>query len=65
MKHCQICHERLQDGDGHESEGLTLCDECYLDRVWPKVRQAYYENDPAEFMKRLKRSYSVHPQKFH
>ena len=65
MKLCHICHEKLQDGEGHKLEAMILCDECYLDRVWPKVRQACYENEPAEFMRRLQRSYSVHPQKFH
>ncbi len=42
-----------------------LCDDCYISTIWPVVRKAYYSNSPAEFMHRLKKSYTILPQKYH
>lgn len=42
-----------------------LCEDCYLELRLPKVGKTFYENDPAEFMRRLKDSYSAHPQRYH
>ena len=65
MKKCDQCSGLFDEKDGRPLHSLWLCDECYLDRVWPKVRKAFYENEPSEFMRRLKESYSIVPQQYH
>jgi len=41
-----------------------LCEDCYIDEFMPKMPKAHYDND-AEFMNRLKDSYSVRKQQYH
>lgn len=65
MTNCYKCKRTIEDGAERELNSEMLCDDCYIDRIWPKVRKAHYENDPAEFMRRLQESYSVHPQRYH
>jgi len=65
MISCHKCKRAIEDGAEREVNDEILCDDCYIDRIWSKVRKAYYENDPAEFMRRLQESYSVRPQLYH
>ncbi len=65
MSNCSKCKNRIVDGEESSFQGEILCDDCYIDRIWPKVRKTYYENDPAGFLRRLQESYSTHPQRFH
>lgn len=54
----------MADGEGREYYSEVLCDDCFIDCIWPIVRKAYYENDPAGFMRRLQVSYSVLAQRY-
>lgn len=62
---CDKCKRIIVDGEEKEINSKILCDDCYIDAIWPPVRKMYYENDPAEFMRRLKEMYSLHPQQYH
>ena len=62
---CDKCKRFLDDGEEIEFCSKMLCDDCYIDGIQPKVRKEYYENNPGEFMQRLKNAYSMHPQKYH
>ena len=64
MKTCKQCNKALKVGEKKELHGKVLCDDCYIDAVMPKMPKAHYDND-AEFMNRLKDSYSVRKQQFH
>jgi hypothetical protein len=64
VKTCKHCHKALRDGEKKELHGKVLCDDCYIDAAMPKMPKAHYDND-AEFMNRLKDSYSVRKQQFH
>lgn len=65
MAACGRCKKSIRDGEEREFGSETLCDDCYIDAIWPRVRKTYYANDPAEFMRRLKDSYSIRPQQYH
>ncbi len=65
MTTCAKCKQAIEDGEEMLHNSLVLCDDCYLDAVLPRVRKMYYENEPSEFMRRLKDSYSMHPQRYH
>ena len=62
---CGRCKGTIDDGEERKLGSEVLCEDCYIDRIWPKGGKTYYVNDPAEFMRRLQESYSVHPQQFH
>jgi hypothetical protein len=62
---CDKCKRTIDPGEERKINGETLCDDCYIDRIWPRVRKSYYQHDSAEFMRRLKESYSVYPQQYH
>jgi hypothetical protein len=64
MPICTKCKEKISDGDTKMLYTKILCEDCYIDEAMPKMPKAHYDND-AEFMNRLKDSYSVHKQKFH
>jgi len=65
MTHCHKCNRIIDAGEERELYSEVLCDDCYIDRIWPRIRKTYYENDPAGFMRRLQESHSVHPQRYH
>lgn len=65
MKNCDACKRSIEVGEERELQSQILCEDCYIKAIWPPVRKMYYENDPAEFMRRLKETYSLHPQKYH
>jgi recombinational DNA repair protein (RecF pathway) len=64
MSNCKKCGKSLQDGDMKRLQGKIFCEDCYVDEVIPKIPKAHYDND-AEFMNRLKDSYSVRKQQYH
>jgi hypothetical protein len=64
MQTCKQCNKQINDGEKKELYGKILCEDCYIDAVMPKMPKAHY-NDDAEFMNRLKDSYSVRKQQFH
>lgn len=64
METCKQCNTPLDDEDKKVLQGKALCEDCYIDAVMPKMPKAHYDND-AEFMNRLKDSYSVRNQQFH
>jgi hypothetical protein len=65
MINCSQCRNPIADDEQRSLQGEILCEDCYIDRLWPKKRKTVYENDSAEFMRRLQESYSIHPQRFH
>jgi hypothetical protein len=65
MVSCEKCMRIIEAGEERELRAKLLCDDCYIDSIWPRVRKMYYENDPAEFMRRLKDSYSIIQQQYH
>jgi len=64
MKNCAKCKQAIQNGDEKELNRITLCEDCYVDEVVPKMPKAHYDND-VEFMQRLQDSYSAIKQQFH
>lgn len=64
METCHQCKKPLEDGEKKVRHGKALCEDCYIDAVTPKMPKAHYDND-AEFMHRLKDSYTVRKQRFH
>lgn len=62
---CDKCKDEITQGEERELNSMILCDDCYLDVVWQKPPKTFYENDSAEFMRRLKDTYSILKQKFH
>lgn len=64
MKKCEKCNASLRKNEGQKRHSQLLCDDCYIDEVMPKMPKAHYDND-AEFMNRLKDSYSVRKQQHH
>lgn len=64
MKECEKCNVSLRENEGRELRSKLLCDDCYLDEMMPKMPKSHYNND-AEFMQRLKDSYSVRKQQYH
>ena len=65
MTNCDKCQKAIEAGEEREYRSQILCEDCYLDAIWPRVRKTYYEHDSAEFMRRLKEAYSLHPQQYH
>ena len=63
MKNCDSCNKTIQDGEDKEFRNKILCEDCYIDEVMPKMSKAHNDDD-AEFMRRLKNSYSVRRQKY-
>ena len=64
MKNCNKCKQTIQNGDEKKLHEETLCEDCYIDAVMPKMPKGHYDND-AEFMQRLQDSYSVRKQQYH
>lgn len=64
MKKCEKCELPIKEDDGREFHSKILCEDCYIDEVIPKMSKSHYNND-AEFMQRLKDSYSVRKQQYH
>jgi hypothetical protein len=64
MKKCEKCKSPIKKDDGREFHSKILCEDCYIDEVMPKMPKSHYDND-AEFMQRLKDSYSVRKQQYH
>lgn len=64
MKKCEKCKSTINEDDGWAFHSKILCEDCYIDEVMPKMPKAHYDND-AEFMQRLKDSYSVRKQQNH
>jgi len=64
MKNCSKCKQAIQNGNEKNLHNKIFCEDCYIDEVMPKMPKAHYDND-AEFMQRLKDSYSVRKQQHH
>lgn len=64
MSICSKCNQAIPDEDTKIRHAQILCEDCYIDEVMPKMSKAHYDND-AEFMNRLKDSYSVRKQQYH
>ncbi len=64
MQNCENCKKSFQNDDLKELFKKMLCEDCYIDKVVPKMPKAHYDND-AEFMNRLKDSYIARAQQFH
>ena len=64
MKKCEKCDSSVRCQGGYEFQSKVLCEDCYIDEMMPKRVKSYYDND-AEFMQRLKNSYSVRQQQYH
>jgi recombinational DNA repair protein (RecF pathway) len=64
MPICTKCKTSIQDEGIKNHHGEILCEDCYIDEVVPKMPKAHYDNE-AEFMNRLKDSYSVRRQQYH
>jgi len=64
MENCTTCNKTIKDGEEKEFHKKILCEDCYIDEVIPKMPKAHYDND-AEFMQRLKDTYSVQKQQYH
>lgn len=64
MEKCENCKTPLKEDEGRTFHSRLLCDDCYIDEVMPKMPKSHYNND-AEFMNRLKDSYSVRNQQYH
>ena len=64
MKNCAKCKIPVDEDDVRELHSKILCEDCYIDEMAPKMPRSHYDND-AEFMQRLKRSYTVRKQRYH
>lgn len=64
METCKQCDKALLNEEKKVLHGTVLCEDCYIDSVMPKMPKAHYDN-AAEFMNRLKESYSVRKQRYH
>ena len=64
MPLCAKCKKTIPHEDVKLLYGKTLCEDCYMDEVMPKMPKAHYDNG-AEFMNRLKDSYSMRKQRYH
>ncbi len=62
---CHQCKDKIKIGEEIKHKSKVLCEDCYIDAVMPDVGKTFYENDNAEFMRRLQKSYSVRKQKYH
>ena len=64
MPVCAKCRGTITNTDAKIHHAKVLCEDCYIDEVMPKMPKAHYE-DGAEFMNRLKDSYTVRRQRYH
>ena len=64
MPICSDCRRMIRDEDAKMRRAKILCEDCYIDDIMPKMPKAHYDNE-AEFMNRLKDSYSVRAQQYH
>ena len=64
MSNCVRCNQSINPEDVKKIHSKILCEDCYIDEIMPKMPRAHYDND-AEFMNRLKDSYSVRKQRYH
>jgi hypothetical protein len=64
MKRCEKCQSIINEDEGRKLHSKILCEDCYIDEVMPKMPKSHFDND-AEFMQRLKDSYSVRKQQYH
>ncbi len=64
MKLCEKCKSAIKKDDGREFHSATLCEDCYIDEVMPKMPKSHYDND-AEYMQRLKDICPVRNQQYH
>lgn len=64
MSICSKCQKTISEDEKQILNTRILCDDCYLDEVMPRMPKAHYDNE-AEFMNRLKDSYSVRKQQYH
>lgn len=64
MPICTKCKKSIPDGDAKLLHSKLVCEDCYIDEVMPRMSKAHYDNG-AEFMNRLKDSYSVRRQQYH
>jgi hypothetical protein len=62
---CENCKTSISKGEEKMFDSRILCDDCYISAIWPRVRKTYDEYNPAEFMQRLKNTWSIHPQQYH
>ena len=60
---CQQCQARVPQGEEQRHQGRVLCDECYIEAVWPKSKKPHYKDKASGFMRRLKTTYSILRQK--
>lgn len=63
MKKCEKCNSPIEENVGQLFDFKTLCEDCYIDKVMPRMSKSYYNNN-SEFMNRLKDSYPVRKQQF-
>ncbi len=64
MPDCEKCRVTISNADVKRHHTKVLCEDCYIDEVMSKMPKAHYENG-AEFMNRLKDSYTVRRQRYH
>jgi hypothetical protein len=64
MTKCEKCNLPIKDDEEREFHSKLLCEDCYIDKMMPKMPKSHYDND-SEFMQRLKDSYSVRKQQYH
>lgn len=64
MKQCTKCNKMFKRMDLRKFYENIICDDCYIDEIVPRMPKAHYDNE-AEFMNRLKESYTVRQQQFH
>jgi len=64
MKNCEKCKTSINSDNMRKLHSKILCEDCYIDEVALKMPKSHYDND-AEFMQRLKNSYSVRKQQYH
>ena len=63
MKNCDKCKKAVPDGEEKIFAEKIICDDCYIDKIAPKPGMKWTENDSAEFMRRMKTTFSVRRQK--
>ena len=56
---CQKCGEGTVPEELRSLNGRILCEDCFIDALAPKTLKVAYGSDPADFMRRLKESFSV------
>jgi hypothetical protein len=64
MKKCKKLKSPIEEDEGREFHLKILCEDCYIDDLMPKMTKLHYDND-AEFMNKLKDSYSMRKHQYH